>query len=65
MADKKDIYVKEDFCVVFDRSRNLHIIEIKQDVDKPLPQVLDDTSYTRHDFAKIAIDNFVRSQKKV
>lgn len=64
MADKIS-YSKEDFCVVFDRTINLHIIEIKQDVDKPLPASLQDSTYTRYDFAKVAIENFCRSQKKV
>jgi hypothetical protein len=65
MADKKEIYTKEDFSVLFDRSRNLHLIEMKTDVEKPLPAALSETSYTRHDFARVAIENFVRSQKKV
>jgi hypothetical protein len=64
MADKIS-YTKEDFCVVFDRAVNLHIIEVKQDADKPMPLTLQDSTYTRYDFAKTAIENFCRSQKKV
>lgn len=58
-----DNYTVEDFCVVFDRSRNLHLIEIRESVEKPLPKELDDQFFTRQDFAKVAIKNFCSLQK--
>lgn len=61
MADE---YVVEDFCVVFDRSKNLHFIEVRESVEKPLPKEFNEQYFTRQDFAKVAISNYCKATKQ-
>jgi len=58
-----DSYTVEDFCVVFDRSKNLHSVEIRESVEKPLPQDYVDQYFTRYEYARDSVAAYCLRQK--